>query len=169
VLGILMAAAPVFGFFSAPPSWPAATGFVYAFLTGGKEAAEGVSVGHAAPFVVLNLVLAAATFLVYSRTRTREKAQASLKALRLGSFGPLARKFYFDDAYALLIVSPLKGAAWLGKLIFETFFTGILNLAGWLGELASLGLRRLQTGKANQYAMGVLLATFLLVFFLAGF
>jgi hypothetical protein len=41
-------------------------------------------------------------------------------------------------------------------------------LAGWLGGIASLGLRRLQTGKASQYAMGVLLATFLLVFFLAG-
>jgi hypothetical protein len=91
---------------------------------------------------------------------------AGLRRLSLGSFGPLARKFYFDDVYAYVVVLPLKGAAILARLVLENVFSGALTLAGWLGQGFSLGLRRLQTGKAHQYAVGVLLAVFLLAFWL---
>ena len=168
VLGALILFAPVFGILSAAPGWPLSGHGLYAAVTGGKEVHEGITFGHALPFILLNIVLAVAAFIVYSRTRLRERFQASLKSVSLGAFGPLSRKFYFDDVYALLITTPLQAAAWLGKLTLETAFSGVLTLAGWLGQLSSLLLRRLQTGKANQYALGVLVLTFLLVFFLAG-
>lgn len=168
VLGLLIVAGPVFGFLSAPPTFPFSMGAVYAALTNGAHAEGGITFGHSAGFILVNILLAGATFYVYSHTRRREALQKTLKAFQFGAYGPLARKFYFDDAYALVVTTPLKGAAWLGKLVLESLFTGVLNLAGWSGQLASLILRRLQTGKANQYAMGLLLATFILVFFLAG-
>ncbi|HLP40329.1 MAG TPA: NADH-quinone oxidoreductase subunit L [Fibrobacteria bacterium] len=168
VLGILALAAPIFGILSAPPSFPFSSGRLHAALTNGGAAEGGVTLGHAAPLVLVSILLAAATYLVYSNTRRREAFRKRVGALSLGAMGPLARKFYFDDLYAAVIVAPLKGAAWLGRLLFEGLFTGILNVAGWLGQLLSTLIRRLQTGKANQYAMGVLLATFILVFLLAG-
>jgi NADH-quinone oxidoreductase subunit L len=168
VLGILILAAPIFGILSAPPSWPFHGGSLYAALTNGAAAHEGVSMGHAAPFVIASLLLGIATFVVYSRTALREKLQAALKPVQFGKAGPLARKFYFDDLYSVIVVAPLQGAAWLSRLVLENVFTGILNLAGWLGRLFSVLLRRLQTGKANQYAMGVLVFTLLLVVYLAG-
>ena len=82
--------------------------------------------------------------------------------------GPLARKFYFDDCYEYLIVIPLKAAAYLSRLILESIFSGYLSVAGWLSKGLSLLLRRLQTGKANQYAMVVLVAVFLLAYYLGG-
>ena len=168
VLGLLIVAGPIFGFLSAPPTFPFSTGAIYAALTDGAHPEGGITFGHSAAFILVNILLAGATFYVYSHTRRRQALQARLKAFQFGSFGPLSRKFYFDDVYALVVSTPLKGAAWLGKLLLESIFTGVLNAAGWLGQLASLLLRRIQTGRANQYAMGVLLATFILVFLLAG-
>jgi NADH-quinone oxidoreductase subunit L len=172
VLGALILAALAFAFLTAPKAWPGHNGFLEAALTNGGHGAEahgeGVTIGHALPFVIVSILVALATFFIYSRTKTREAFQAALKGARLGSFGPLSRKFYFDDLYAAAVTTPLKGAAWLSKLILENVFTGALNLAGWLGQLASLLFRRLQTGKTNQYALGVLLATFVLVYLVAG-
>jgi hypothetical protein len=78
----------------------------------------------------------------------------------------LSRKFYFDDLYAYAVVLPLKGAAYLARLVLENIFTGVLSMGGWLGQGFSVGLRRLQTGKAHQYALGVLVIVFALVFWL---
>jgi hypothetical protein len=65
-------------------------------------------------------------------------------------------------------VIPLKAAAYLSRLILESVFSGYLSVAGWLSKGLSLLLRRLQTGKANQYAMVVLVAVFLLAYYLGG-
>jgi NADH-quinone oxidoreductase subunit L len=167
VLGILALAAPVFGYFSASPRF-GGHGFLYSALTGGAAEPEGASLAHVLPFLVINILLAAVCFAVFSRTKLRETVLARLKPLRLGSVGPLTRKFYFDDLYGLIIVAPLKGAAYLSRLILESIFSGALSAGGWIGQGLSLLLRRLQTGKANQYAMAVLLAVFLLAFYLGG-
>ena len=59
-------------------------------------------------------------------------------------------------------------AAYLARLILENIFTGVLTLGGWLGQGFSVGLRRLQTGKAHQYAIAMLLVIFALAFWLGG-
>jgi NADH-quinone oxidoreductase subunit L len=167
VLGLLTLAAPVFGWFSAPPSF-GGKGWLYTALTGGAIPLGGPTWAHVLPFLILNLVLAAGCYFVFAKTARREALLARLRALRLGSRGPLSRKFYFDDVYHVTIVLPLQGAAFLARLVLESIFSGALTLAGWLGRIFSLLLRRFQTGKANQYALAILLFTFLLVFFLAG-
>jgi NADH-quinone oxidoreductase subunit L len=165
VLGILALAAPIFGYLSAPPSF-GGHGLIWSIITGGKPEPEGVHPGHALPFLIINLVLAAAVFFAYSKTKSRKALQGYLKKLSFGRYGPLNRKFYFDDVYAAVIVVPLKGAAYLSRLIFENIFTGLITLVGWIGQGFSMGLRRLQTGKAQQYAMGVLIAVFILAYYL---
>ena len=167
VLLILAAAAPLFGWFSRSPGF-GGNGRLFSFLTGGATEPEGPTLAHVLPFLILNIVLAAGCFAVFSRTKLRDAVLARLKPLRLGEYGPLSRKFYFDDIYALFIVTPLKGAAYLCRLILESLFSGALTAAGWIGQGFSLLLRRLQTGKANQYAMMVLLAVFLLAYYLGG-
>jgi hypothetical protein len=120
------------------------------------------------PFLIVNLALAVLCFLAFSNTKRRDALLARLKPLRLGTFGPLSRKFYFDDAYTALIEAPLKGAAYLSRLVLENIFTGLITLTGLLGQGFSLGLRRLQSGKTHQYALMVMVAVFLLAYYLGG-
>jgi NADH-quinone oxidoreductase subunit L len=167
VLILLAVAAPIFGILSAPASFGIHSP-LYGALMGGAEAHHGPELAHVLPFLILNLALAGGCFFVFSRSDTREKVLGSLKRLQLGTRGPLSRKFYFDDVYAVIVVLPLRAASFIARLILESIFTGALTLIGWLGRVFSLILRRFQTGKANQYAMAVLLFTILLVFFLAG-
>jgi hypothetical protein len=123
---------------------------------------------HVLPFLSLNIILAIACFAVFSRSKLRESFLVRLKPLSLGSMGPLTRKFYFDDIYEMVIVAPLKGMAYLSRLVLENIFSGTLTLAGWLGQGLSLLLGKVQTGKANQYAIVVLVAVFLLAYYLGG-
>jgi hypothetical protein len=70
--------------------------------------------------------------------------------------------------YAGLVVAPLKGRGLPQPPCPGKHFSGLITVAGWLGLGLSLGLRRLQTGKAHQYAVAVLLAIFVLAFYLGG-
>ncbi|MEO7426479.1 MAG: NADH-quinone oxidoreductase subunit L [Fibrobacteria bacterium] len=167
VLGILILAAPVFGVLSASHAF-GGKGLIWSIITGGGAEPEGVTLAHALPFLIVNLLLAGLVFAVFSNGKRREAVLGRLKVLRLGEYGPLTRKFYFDDVYAAIVVAPLKAAAYLSRLVLESIFSGLITVTGWLGLGLSLGLRRLQTGKAHQYAVAVLLAIFVLAFYLGG-
>jgi hypothetical protein len=168
VLAILTIAAPVFGILSASPAFSFfGKGVIWSIITGGAAEPEGVR-PDAHTFILLGVSLAIAVgcFLVFANSKRRESLLPAFRRLGLGAFGPLSRKFYFDDLYAFAVVLPLKGAAYLARLVLENIFTGVLTLGGWLGQGFSAGLRRLQTGKAHQYALGVLVLVFALVFWL---
>ncbi len=167
VLGALILAAPIFGYFSASPNF-GGQGFIFAALTGGGAEHEGATLMHVLPFLAVNILLAAICFTVFSRSKLRDALLTRLQPLQFGSVGPLSRKFYFDDVYAAILIGPLKALAYLSRLILETCFSGILTFAGWLGQGLSLLLRQLQTGKPNHYAMVVLVAVFLLACYLGG-
>jgi len=168
VLALLIIAAPVFGWLSATKAF-GGSGLIWRIITGGAEEPEGVRPdAHTFIMLAISLVFAVACYLVFVSARRREPLLAKLRTVSLGSFGPLARKFYFDDLYAYAVLLPLKGFAYLSRLILENIFTGVLTLAGWLGQGFSLGLRRLQTGKAHQYAVAILLVVFLIAFWLGG-
>jgi hypothetical protein len=159
-------AAPVFGWLSASTAF-GGHGLVWSIITGGAEGPEGVRPdAHTFVMLAISLVFAIGCYLVFVSSKRREPLLAKLRGIGLGSFGPLARKFYFDDLYAYAVVLPLKGLAYLCRLVLENIFTGVLTLAGWLGQGFSLGLRRFQTGKAHQYAVGILLVVFLIAFWL---
>jgi len=156
VLLILMVAAPIFGFFSALPTFGGHGGF-YSLLTNGKHPHEAPTVASLVPVILLNLAIFAAIFLAFRSGRRRQALQAVTARFTLGNAGPLARLWYFDDLYAMIITSPLKGIAWVARLLFESIFMGLLGMAGLVAEGLSWSLRRLQTGKAHQYALGILI------------
>jgi NADH-quinone oxidoreductase subunit L len=168
VLAILSIAAPVFGILSASPAFSFfGKGLIWSIITGGAPEPEGVHPdAHTFVMLAISIAIALGCYLVFSGSRRRESLLPAFRRLKLGSFGPLSRKFYFDDLYAYAVVLPLKGAAYLARLVLENIFTGVLSMGGWLGQGFSVGLRRLQTGKAHQYALGVLVIVFALVFWL---
>jgi len=145
VLIALAIASPAFALFSAGP-------MLTAWVTAGHGHAEHMHWGHVAPFIALNIVLAALTYFVFSSVRRRDALLSALSALSWRGRGPLDRKFWFDDLYALIIVLPLKMLAWTLRLIVENSIIGLLYVFGAAGRtLASLASRA-QTGRTHQYA-----------------
>ncbi len=160
VLGILAVAAPAFALFSSRPT-------LLHWVTGGMGEAEAFDWGRVLPGLLVNIMLAAGCFLVFSNAARRESLLATLGRLKWsGGTGPLSRRFYFDDLYAVVIVLPLKALAWVFRLVFENIFIGALHVCGWIGEGLSSLLRRLQTGRVEQYAAFILVATALAAWFL---
>ncbi len=150
VLIVLSVAAPLFAWLSGTPK-------LTAWVTGGLGEWEPMQWAHVAPFLVLNIVLAGVTYVVFSAVSRREAVLSALGSLRWGGRGPLDRKFWFDDLYAAVIVLPLKVIAWVLRLVVENVFIGLLHLAGLIGRGASRLLRRQQTGYAHHYAAAILL------------
>ena len=167
VLSVLIIAEVVFGYFSAAKSF-GGKGWIFSVLTGSAGELEGPSLQAVLPFLIFNIILAVACFVVFSKTSLRENVLGKLKPLRLGNVGPLSRKFYFDDVYAYVIIVPLKSLAYLSRLILESIFQGMLTVAEWIGQGLSLLLRQLQSGKTHRYAMIVLVAIVLLAVYLGG-
>jgi NADH-quinone oxidoreductase subunit L len=153
VLAVLTVAAPAFALFSGTPK-------LLAWVTGGEGHAEPLHWAHVAPFLVLNLALAAVTFWIFSGAARREAFTAALSKLPfklgMGNRGPLTHKFYFDALYEKIIVLPLKVLAWVLRLLVENLFIGALGLVGAAGRGLSRALRRLQTGRVHHYAATIL-------------
>jgi hypothetical protein len=81
VLGILILAAPVFGVLSASQAF-GGKGLIWSIITGGGAEPEGVTLAHALPFLIVNLVLAGLVFAVFSNGKRREAVLDRLKVLR---------------------------------------------------------------------------------------
>jgi NADH-quinone oxidoreductase subunit L len=155
VLAVLIVAGLAFAVFSALPAF-GGNGAFYSMVTGGREMHHGPSVGALVAPVLFNLVLFVLVYLGFRSARRRESLQAAFAKLQLGQVGPLTRKWYFDDVYAVAVIAPLKGVSWILRIVFESIFMGVLALFGMVAEGLSWSLRRFQTGKAHQYAMGIL-------------
>lgn len=156
VLLVLIVAALGFAVISALPAF-GGNGVFYSMVTGGRTMEHGPSIGALVAPVLFNLVLFALVYLGFRSARRRESLQAVFAKLRLGQVGPLTRKWYFDDLYAVAVIAPLKGISWILRIVFESIFMGVLALFGMVADGLSWSLRRVQTGKAHQYAMGILL------------
>jgi len=96
-------------------------------------------------------------FFVYSNSRRRQAFQASITRFKLGNYGPLTHKWWFDEINNVIVIAPLKGISWMFRLLFETIFKGVLALAEYSAEAFAWVLRRFQTGKTHQYALAILL------------
>ena len=149
VLFVLAIAAPAFALFSAGPA-------LTAWVTAGSGHAVHLHWGHVAPFVILNIVLAAITYAIFASAARREAVLTTLSVLSWKGRGPLDRKFWFDDLYAVVIVLPLKVLAWTFRLLVENIVIGVLYLLAALGRgLAGLA-NRAQTGRPQHYAAAIL-------------
>lgn len=78
--------------------------------------------------------------------------------------GPVARLFYFDSAYKLLILAPLDAVSGLGyRFLEKPVVAGSLRGAAAFAGRMSRGLAGLQTGLLNQYAMIMILSAAALI------
>lgn len=149
VLIALAIASPAFALFSAGPA-------LTSWVTAGHGHAEHIHWDHVAPFIALNIVLAALTYFVFSSNARRTTVLAALSHLGWRGRGPLDRKFWFDDLYALIIVLPLKLLAWVLRLVVENIFIGVLHLAAAIGRVSATLVSRAQSGKPHHYAAVIL-------------
>ncbi len=149
VLVLLTIAAPAFALFSAGP-------VLTSWVTAGAGHAEALHWGHVAPFIAINIVLAAITYAIFSSARRREAVLARLSVLGWGGRGPLDRKFWFDDLYEVIIVLPLKVLAWTFRLLVENLVIGILYLLAAAGRGLTTLANRTQTGRPQHYAVVIL-------------
>src|SRR5690606_4560310 len=109
-----------------------------------------------APFIALNIVLAAMTYAVFSSPARRDALLARLSVLDWKGRGPLDRKFWFDDLYEVIVVRPLKILAWTFRLLVENIVIGILYLLAALGRGLTGLVNRAQTGRPQHYAVTIL-------------
>lgn len=149
VLVLLTVAAPAFAWFSAGP-------VLASWVTAGAGHAEVLHWGHVAPFIALNIVLAAMTYAVFSSPARRDALLARLSVLDWKGRGPLDRKFWFDDLYEVIVVRPLKILAWTFRLLVENIVIGILYLLAALGRGLTGLVNRAQTGRPQHYAVTIL-------------
>jgi NADH-quinone oxidoreductase subunit L len=149
--------------------WPVDGGWIHKFLEpvffNAKEETfhwAGLDGG----LLIFSLVVALAgiytAYLFYIRSRGR-------LAVRLGERLPWAyqasfNKFYMDEAYEKAAIRPaLAGATWLWTFFDQTLVDGAVNGVAWLWARLGRTVRPLQTGRAQNYAFGILIGVLVLV------
>ncbi len=162
-MAVLAAAAAVGGVLNLPAGLPGA-GLLSSFLEpviGHAEHTEPIGV------VVVMWALAAVAVLgawwVYGVDLERRAAVA----LRLGPVNQLVRqKFFVDEIYATVIVSPLRlGASFLAGIVDRRIIDGVVNGAGGVVSGFASSARKLQSGLVRSYALGIFGGAALIVFY----
>jgi NADH-quinone oxidoreductase subunit L len=73
-------------------------------------------------------------------------------------------KFYVDEFYAAIVVRPtVDGSRWVWRNFDEKVIDGAVHGTAWLWQHAGLAVRPLQTGKVQNYLLGMFIGLFLIV------
>jgi NADH:ubiquinone oxidoreductase subunit 5 (subunit L)/multisubunit Na+/H+ antiporter MnhA subunit len=163
VLGILCVVGLGFGFVSAPATFGGMGQGMYALINGGAEMPEGPTILHALPALVVSLLVAGVTFMLFTNAAKRSKYEGPARTR-----GLLAQKFYFDAVYESALFAPLRALGRFCSAIVESVALGGFELMGGAGETGSGMLRRLMSGKFQNYAALLLAAVFLMLLLLPG-
>ncbi len=75
----------------------------------------------------------------------------------------LVRKYYVDDLYAWMFLGLGGLVIRIARAFDQYVVDGLVNLTGWLAEQVGLGLRYVQTGRAETYLLIVFLGVVLIV------
>jgi NADH-quinone oxidoreductase subunit L len=133
------------------------------FLGGALHSAEGEAAAHPPAALLLGVsVAAAAGGMLLGWRLHRGRRDANWGAV--GRF--LEERWYVDAVYDRLIVQPARALArWCAGAVDLGVIDALVNGAG--RDMVSLGrlARRLQTGYARQYALGVLAGTVVILVF----
>ncbi|MCR9143683.1 MAG: NADH-quinone oxidoreductase subunit L [bacterium] len=150
IRGVLLALtifAPIFGWLSASPGF-GGSGMLYALIAKTSTMPEP-ALFSIAKNVSSGLVIAGLVFWLYRKSGSRPEVESKLAQL-----SPVQRNYFFDDAYRSVILRPLELLARLGYGVLEgPLFTGMLRQTGAYFQHAARGLRVLQSGSVNQYAL----------------
>lgn len=181
-LVILALGATVVGFLNVPaailPDMMRFEHFLAPALAGGHEAAvaaHGAVAEHASDHVLIERVLmvlstlvalggiAVASF-VYSgkwQPRAAKIAAAAGPLYRLS-----ANRWWWDDLYNRLIVEGSKAFAIVALLFDQWIVDGVINGTARLARQMSVGLRQLQNGQVQAYALAILIGVNVIIFLL---
>jgi NADH-quinone oxidoreductase subunit L len=73
-------------------------------------------------------------------------------------------KFYVDELYAATVVRlTVDGSRWLWKNFDERIIDGAVHGTAWLWQYAGAAVRPLQTGKVQNYLLGMFIGLFVIV------
>ena len=149
VLSVLMLVSVLFGWFSASPAF-GGSGFLYSMLAG-VQAMPEADLLSVVKNVASGLIVAALAFYFYRKDPEL--------AGKINALPPLRANYYFNEAYEAALLRPLGVMARLAFSVMEgPFFSGALRQTGAGFQKLSRGLRVLQDGYINQYALIVVLA-----------
>lgn len=160
---VLIGVALAFSALSGPG--PGAT--LRGWLGAGPEARVHLDLGgllSAAAFTAISALV----FMLFYRAATRARIRSIAERFARPN-GPFARNFYFDDIYQLVITRPtLAIARFISDLIEPAVFIGLVEFWGELSARLAQGLKRMQRGLVNHYALALTaaFALLLLVFIL---
>jgi NADH-quinone oxidoreductase subunit L len=73
-------------------------------------------------------------------------------------------KFYIDEFYAATFVRlAVDGSSWVWHRFDEAVIDGAVNGVGWLWQRAGALVRPIQTGKVQNYLLGIFIGVFVVV------
>ncbi|MBI3998358.1 MAG: NADH-quinone oxidoreductase subunit L [Armatimonadetes bacterium] len=126
----------------------------------GVKAGEGAVVHPPAGLLVGISIAVALAGIVAGIAVHRGRRDPALGAI--AAF--LERRWYIDDLYDAVIVAPGRALArWLAGPVDLGIIDGAVNAVGRVLAAVGRAARRLQTGYARQYALGVLVGTLIIV------
>jgi NADH-quinone oxidoreductase subunit L len=115
--------------------------------------------------LIVTLLLTALGVLVawqvyYKRSPGPEQVSAAVPAV----YSLMAHRYYVDEIYDALFVTPVK---WGGRMLSRFFevdvVDGAVNASAWLVRYFSVYARRIQTGYVRNYALGILFGAVLIM------
>ncbi len=160
-----------------------------------EEAATGFDLVALIPGVIAGVLGIALAYLIFYPDR---QSQAERDRLEIPVFYPLLRRKYFlDDLYWYGVVSPIKGPIarginWINTYVIDGIVNGVAGVSFFLAQFvykgldqrgidgliggvsaatdaAGTSLRKLQTGRVQNYATGFVLGALVLVAAIAVF
>jgi NADH-quinone oxidoreductase subunit L len=148
--------------------WPPDSGWIHKFLepvffNATTETFDWLGLDGALLLISL-LVAIAGIGTAYAFYIRRRELPIVLAQRVPGAYRASFNKFYMDEFYDKTVVRPVMGFAdWLWTFVDVKIIDGAVNGFAWLWERLGLLLRPLQTGRAQNYAFGILFAVLVLV------
>ncbi len=147
--------------------WSPESGFVHRFLEPAFRGLEGEGFAWAGTGGLLMLisiaVVLAGTYVAYVMYVRRSELPARAAERFPWAYRWSFNKFYQDEFYEKAVIRPtIRFAGWLWTFFDTKVIDGAVNGLAWLWERAGRGLRPWQTGRAQSYAMSVLVGMFVL-------
>ena len=110
--------------------------------------------------VVAGLGIVLAWFMYVRRTDLPALLGQRLRLL----YKVVYNKFYVDEFYAATVVRlTVDGSRWLWKNFDEKIIDGAVNGTAWLWKHAAVAVRPLQTGRVQNYLLGIFIGLFIVV------
>ena len=165
---VLAVGAALAGFVGVPPEH----GLIHNYLHDTFMAAEYAGLVHkpSTTFVIglmaVSTAIALVGILIAFSIYMRKKPPAATVA---GAARPihalLVNKYYLDELYDTVLAGGTRGAGWLFAWFDLNIVDGVVNLVGLVVSGVGGGLRRMQTGRLENYAFSVALGTALVLAF----